>query len=211
MTPASLHPRRLTDAERPRLAEHFLLLDADDLRLRFGMAKTPDALADYVARGIDFGRDGVFAIDDDDLALLGVAHVAIGPGMAEFGVSVLAAHRGQRLGSALLARAHNFARSRFIPAMFMHCLTENRAMMHMARKAGMEVATESGEADAWVKLAKPDAGTMANELLLQRVAVFDHALKAQLAAARGFSAAWKGTWPLRQAPTSSANRVCREG
>ena len=207
MTPASLLPLRLTDADRPRLVEHFLLLDEDDLRLRFGMAKTPDALADYVARGIDFGRDGVFGIHDDELALLGVAHVAIGPGMAEFGVSVLAAHRGRGLGSALLDRAHNFARSRFIPAMFMHCLTENRAMMHMARKAGMEIATESGEADAWVKLARPDAGTMASELLQQRVAVFDYALKAQLAAARGFSAAWARTAP----PTSSASRGSRAG
>ena len=208
MTPASLLPLRLTDADRPRLVEHLLLLDEDDLRLRFGMAKTPDALADYVARGIDFGRDGVFGIRDDNLALLGVAHVAIGPGMAEFGVSVLAACRGHGLGSALLDRAHDFARSRFITAMFMHCLTEKRAMMHMARKAGMEIATESGESDAWVKLAKPDAGTMANELLLQRVAVFYYALKAQLAAARGFSAAWTGN---QSPPTSSANRVCREG
>jgi len=38
--------------------------------------------------------------------------------------------------------------------------------------------TEAGEADAWLKLAKPDASSYFGEVFAQRVALFDFALKA---------------------------------
>jgi hypothetical protein len=74
----------------------------------------------------------------------------------------------------------------------MHCLTENKAMMHIARKAGMSIVTEAGEAAAHLELPPADAATIAQELLQERVALYDIALKAQLKAARRFAASLRG-------------------
>jgi len=130
----------------------------------------------YVAR-IDFERDAAFGVYDDALHLVGAAHVARSGGEAELGVSVLSGHRGRGVGGALLSRAHLRARNWGVRALFMHCLTENDAMMHLARKQAMEIVVESGEADAWLRLSPADASSHFGEVFAQRVALFDYALK----------------------------------
>jgi GNAT superfamily N-acetyltransferase len=180
--------RELWASERPELYEHFLSLGADDRRLRFG-AKLGDAtVREYVAR-IDFGHDAVFGVLDDELRLLGVAHVARSPAFAELGVSVLESFRGRGIGGALLARAHMRARNWGMGALFMHCLTENAAMMRLARRQGMDIVTQAGEADAWLRLAPADAASHFGEVFEQRVALLDYALKSQVANARRLAAA----------------------
>jgi len=168
--------RELSRAERPALHQHFLALAPNDRRLRFGTPLRDPAVHAYVER-IDFAHDAVFGVVDDELRLLGIAHVARGQGHAELGVSVLEGHRGRGIGGALLARAHLRARNWGVRALFMHCLTENAAMMHLARKQEMEIVTEYGEADAWLKLSPADASSHFGEVFAQRVALFDYALK----------------------------------
>jgi GNAT superfamily N-acetyltransferase len=168
--------RELSRLERPALEPHFLALDGEDRRLRFGIPINDDAVRAYVAR-IDFERDAAFGVYDDVLHLVGAAHVARGEEHAELGVSVLPEHRGRGIGGALLARAHMRARNWGVRALFMHCLTENDAMMHLARKQEMEIVVESGEADAWLRLSPADASSHFGEVFAQRVALFDYALK----------------------------------
>jgi GNAT superfamily N-acetyltransferase len=180
--------RELGGLERPLLEAHFLALEAEDRRLRFGLPLGDHALRAYVAR-IDFERDAAFGILDDDLALIGAAHVARDRGQAELGVSVLQGHRGHGYGGALLARALQRARNWGVGSLFMHCLAENGAMMHLARKQGMNIVAASGEADAWLKLPPADASSHFGEVFAQRVALFDHALKAQAVAARRLAGA----------------------
>jgi len=180
--------RELWPSERPALYEHFLALAAEDRRLRFGIPLRDSAVRDYVAR-IDFGRDAIFGVLDDELRLLGVAHVARSSAFAELGVSVLEGFRHRGIGGALLARAHLRARNWGMGALFMHCLTENAAMMRLARRQAMDIVTEAGEADAWLRLAPADAASHFGEVFAQRVALFDHALKSQVANARRLAAA----------------------
>ena len=180
--------RELTRAERPSLLAHFLALDASDRRLRFGAPQSERALRRYVER-IDFDHDAVFAVADEELKLLGVAHVARGGAHAELGISVLDGERGRGIGGALLARAHLRARNWGVRALFMHCLTENAAMMRLARRQGMEIGAHAGEADAWLELPPGDAASHFGEVFAQRVALFDYALKAQVALARRLAAA----------------------
>jgi RimJ/RimL family protein N-acetyltransferase len=178
MSAKNLHVQRLGEASRLALRRHFLDLDAEDVRLRFGVTISATAIANYVDR-IDFDSDAVFGVHDDELALVGVAHVGFTEDMAELGVSVLPAHRGRGVGSALLARAADHVRNRFVTRLFMHCLAENAAMMHIARKLGMKIFVDTGEADAFVKLAPADQASVAGEFVDQRLALFDYALKAQ--------------------------------
>lgn len=168
--------RELMRLERPALERHFLALGAEDRRLRFGALLNDVAVRAYVAR-IDFESDAAFGVFDDDLHLVGAAHLGRGDGHAELGISVLEAHRARGAGGALLARAHLHARNWGVRALFMHCLTENSAMMHLARKQGMSIVAAAGEADAWLSLPPADASSLLGAVFEQRVALFDYALK----------------------------------
>src|SRR6266850_1045447 len=101
----------------------------------------------------------VFDVFDEALELAGVAHLARGDGDAELGVSVLSGYRRRGIGGALLARAVLRARNWGVRALFMHCLRENGTVMHLARRQGMRIVTERGEADAWLALPPADASS----------------------------------------------------
>ncbi len=176
MTGMQIFIRELSHLERPALERHFLALGAEDRRLRFGASLNDFAVRAYLAR-IDFESDAAFGVYDDHLHLVGAAHLARSDGHAELGVSVLEGHRGRGVGGALLARAHLHARNWGVRRLFMHCLTENGAMIHLARKQGMAMVASSGEADAWLGLPLADAASLLGEVFEQRVALFDYALK----------------------------------
>ena len=147
-TPSTI---RLRESDRAALEAHFIALDSEDRRLRFGSSIHDDALRAYVSR-IDFARDGIFAVQDDYLRLLAVIHVAFAGVNAELGLSVLPGRRGQGLGSALLARAVIHLRNRGTSEVFVHCLSENGAMMHLARNHGMRVIPAGAETEARLAL-----------------------------------------------------------
>jgi RimJ/RimL family protein N-acetyltransferase len=156
---------RLRDSERAVLADHFISLDGEDRRLRFGSNISDEGLREYVSR-IDFERDGVFAVHDDEGSrLLAVIHVALSSTSAELGLSVALEHRGQGLGSALFLRAVNHLRNRGMREVFVHCLTENGAMMHLARKNGMRIIAAGSETDARLALDPPTPHTVFTEWL----------------------------------------------
>jgi len=183
--------KSLSSADREALTAHLLSLSADDRRLRFGTVASDATIRDYVAR-IDFDRDAVFGYFTDELSLGGAAHVAVQDGVAELGVSVLEGYRRRGIGSAMFERAAGFARNHFVRTLFMHCLTQNAAMMHIARKSGMKIVTGGGEADAHLELPPLDAATLATEFLQENVALFDYTLKAQVLAARRLHNAFVG-------------------
>lgn len=145
-------PTRLRESDRAALESHFLALDGEDRRLRFGSNISDEGLREYVAR-IDFERDGLFAVQDDELSLLAVIHVAFGAESAELGLSVLPASRGRGFGTTLFTRAVVHLRNRGTLQVFVHCLTENGAMMHIARKHGMRIIPAGAETDARLALA----------------------------------------------------------
>jgi GNAT superfamily N-acetyltransferase len=168
--------RELSRLERPALERHFLALGVHDRRLRFGIPLNHLAIRSYVAR-IDFERDAVFGVCADDLHLVGAAHLGRARDHAELGISVLEEQRSRGIGGALLARAHLRARNWGVRALLMHCLTENAAMMRLARNQGMAIVAAAGETDAWLELPPPDAATHFGEVFEQRAALFDYTLK----------------------------------
>lgn len=168
----------LRRADRSLLQEHFVALAGEDRRLRFGSPRSDFAIHEYVA-GIDFDRDALFGVLDDDLRLLGTAHVARSDGQTELGLSVLPEYRNRGVGAALLARATLRARNWGSRALYMHCLAENKAMLRVARKQSMRVIVDASEADAWLELPPADAASYFGEAFANNVALFDHALKRQ--------------------------------
>jgi GNAT superfamily N-acetyltransferase len=172
---------RLNEGSRIALTDHFLALSPEDRRLRFGSSLAPDALAGYVA-AIDFERDAVFGVHDERLTIVGAAHAAFSGGNAELGISVLPAHRGRGVGTTLFERAAEHARNRFVPRLFMHCLSENAAILRIAQRAGMDIVTEAGDADAHLRLPPASPESITGEYMTDRFALYDFALKAHVAA-----------------------------
>jgi GNAT superfamily N-acetyltransferase len=175
--------RELSSADRERLMTHFLALDEDDRLLRFGQI-VPDRVIDNYVTNIDFSRDTVFGVFDEALNLVGVGHLAYLPAegdkrTAEFGVSVLESARGRGVGSRLFERAAIRSRNTHVSMLYMHCLSRNSTMMHIAKKSGMKIEYAYGEADAYLSLTPADQSSILAEMLQEQAAVFDYAIKRQ--------------------------------
>jgi RimJ/RimL family protein N-acetyltransferase len=171
---------RLNPRHRDDVFKHLRQLPEQDRQLRFGRAIRDGALRDYVD-GIDFARDRVFGIYSLALELIGVAHLALDPQQqtAELGLSVDPACRGRGYGFALLQRGVLHAANLGYRALFMYCLADNRTMMHLARKAGLTVLVESGEAGGRLSLDRHAHGSPLRETLADQFALIDCLLKQQ--------------------------------
>jgi hypothetical protein len=62
-------------------------------------------------------------------------------------------------------------------------------MMHIARKAGMEIVLDAAEVEAHLRVPPGDPVSYTEEFLDDRVGLFDLALKSQFLAARTFTEA----------------------
>jgi len=184
--------QRLPESARDAYRDHLLALPPPDVYLRFGNALPPERIAGY-ADGINFDTNVVFGVHDEALQLLGAAHVAFADDGAELGLSVLPASRGRGIGSALFERSAQHVRNRFEYRLYMYCLAENAAMMRIARRAGMKVVVDAGDADAFLQLAPANPASITSETLANRMAVFDYALKAQSDMVRRMGRAFGGT------------------
>lgn len=183
--------QRLGNGARDAYLAHLLALGSEDARLRFGASQSRESITGYVD-AIDFENDAIFGVHGDEMRLVGAAHLAFGDDVAELGLSVLAEARRQGVGGALIERASEYARNRAKPRLYMHCLAENAAMMRLARRAGMDVVLESGDADAHVALPPATPLSVTSELIADRVALYDYALKSNVETWRRVGAAMAG-------------------
>ena len=172
----SVRTRELGHDERPQLLTHLLALSAEDRRLRYAHALSDDGVRSYV-EGIDLSRDVIFVVTDFNLAIVGAAHLARQDGYAQLGISVLPQSRGQRVGSALLERSATRVRNWGVRVMFMNCLVENAAMMHLARKQDFKIAVSGAEAEAFVRLPRAGLTSLAADAVAEQLGLFDHAQK----------------------------------
>jgi RimJ/RimL family protein N-acetyltransferase len=177
--------RELHAGHKDEILNHLLQLNDEDRRLRFG-TQTPDEVISHYVEHLDFNKDTVFGIFNDDLKLIGMAHLAYLPESknqaraAEFGVSVLPEGRAQGLGTALLQRSAVHSRNTRIETLYVHCLASNKAMMHLAQKAGMRVEYAYGDADAYLKLSPASPATIVEEAANEQWADLDYAMKSNL-------------------------------
>ncbi len=172
--------RSLAERHRPRILAHLLALPPHDRYLRFGYAASDAQIARY-AELIDFGRDEVFGIFNRRLELIAQAHLAGLPDRreAEFGVSVLPHARGRGYGGRLFDHAVLHARNRGVDTLLVHVLTENTAMLKIARNAGATVERDGGEALARLRLPPEDLRSRFDALVEDGAAEIDYQLKMQ--------------------------------
>ena len=180
--------RSLTSRHRTRILAHLLGLDEHDRYLRFGFAAS-DAQIKHYTDALDFERDELFGIFNRRLELVALAHLAYTPlpastssprpAIAEFGVSVSVRARGRGLGARLFDHAVLHARNRGIQTLFIQALSENTAMLKIARNAGASVVREGPESEACLNLPPDNLASQVGALVEDQAAEWDYQLKAQ--------------------------------
>ena len=193
--------RSLGPSYRERIAAHLLALEPPDRYLRFGYAANDTQIRRYVQQ-LDFYRDEIFGVYNRRLELIAMAHLALSQHpeheqCAEFGVSVLHKARGQGLGARLFERATIHARNAGVHLVFIHALSENRAMLKIARNAGAVISQDGGESEAYLTLPPANLDSRMTELLEQQWAELDYRLKQQ---AQQFWRFLAGVQAVRQGP-----------
>ena len=176
--------RSLGPRHRERIVAHLLALDERSRYLRFGYVASDTQIARY-ADTLEFDHDEVFGIFNRRLELIAMAHLAHRPGdtqrgrlaASEFGVSVLPKARRRGFGGRLFEHAVLHARNRGVDSIFIHALSENTAMLKLARRAGATVERDGPESEAWLKLPPDSFVSHLDEMLVGRAAELDYRIK----------------------------------
>ena len=176
--------RSLSSRHRDRILAHLTALSDADRYLRFGYVAGDGQMARYVA-GLNFERDEIFGVYNRKLDLIALAHLAYPaagspvPGAAEFGGSVSAHARGRGYGARLFEHAMLHARNRGLDTLYIHALSENTAMLRIARKAGAHVERAGSETDAYLKLPHDTLASKVEQWVGESAAELDYRLKQQ--------------------------------
>lgn len=176
--------RSLGPRHRGRITAHLIALQDGDRYFRFGYPATDAQISKYVDM-LDFEQDEVFGIFSRRLELIAMAHLAHSgvapakgrPTMSEFGVSVLPQARHRGFGKRLFEHAVLHARNRGVETLFIHALSENRAMLNIARNAGATVERDGSESEAWLKLPPDTFASHVGEMVENQAAELDYRLK----------------------------------
>jgi RimJ/RimL family protein N-acetyltransferase len=201
--------RSLAPRHRERIAQHLLALPEHDRYLRFGYMASDDQIMKYVQQ-INFDRDEVLGIFNRRLRLLAMAHLAYQPAdngqtasCAEFGVSVAAHARGRGYGIRLFDLAALHARNRGVQTLLIHALSENTAMLRIARNAGAEVVREGSESQALLKLPADTLASQVEQIVETNAAEWDYRLKQQARRMERLKAALSALAGSTQSPADS--------
>ncbi|WP_114971946.1 GNAT family N-acetyltransferase [Rhodoferax ferrireducens] len=183
-SPVLVPIRSLGVNHRVRINRHLLALDPHDRYLRFGFSAN-DAQIQRYADSLNFERDEIFGIYNRRIELIAMAHLAFSAdssldACAEFGVSVLKSARGRGYGARLFDRAAMHARNEGVSRMFIHALSENTAMLKIARQAGATVERDGSESEAHLLLLPATLDTRLSELLQEQFAQTNYRVKVQV-------------------------------
>jgi len=175
--------RSLGENHRTRIAEHLLSLDTQDRYFRFGFSAKDSQIQAYVD-ALHFERDEVFGIYNRRLTLIAMAHLAYSSGKrvsasSEFGVSVSPHVRGRGYGARLFERAVMHARNEGVTSMYVHVLSENTAMLKIARHGGATVVRDGAESEAYLSLLPATFQTQVTELMEEHLAQANYRFKTQ--------------------------------
>jgi len=175
--------RILSLKHRPRIIGHLKSLAPQDRYLRFGYTATDEQIENYVNK-MNFARDDIYGVFNRRLEIVAMAHLAFSVDpewatCAEFGVSVEFQMRGKGLGARLFDRAVVHARNQGVGLLFIHALSENTAMLKIARKSGAKVVRDGSESDAYLSLPVADMDSQVNEFIEESMAEVDFQIKAR--------------------------------
>ncbi|OIP22122.1 MAG: GNAT family N-acetyltransferase [Comamonadaceae bacterium CG2_30_60_41] len=202
--------RSLGVNHRSRIGQHLKALNAHDRYFRFGFPANDEQIQHYVDH-LNFDRDEIFGIYNRHLQLIAMAHLAYSNSVhkdasAEFGVSVLEHVRGRGYGARLFDRAMMHARNEGVRSMYVHVLSENAAMLKIARNAGAKVERDGSESEGRLILPPATLDSRVSELVEEQMAQANYQIKAQAKFIRKTIDAIRSVWQPGMADRRSRAR-----
>ena len=171
---------KLTKADFYRYKIHLLSLDEESRYMRFGYHIRNEQIRELCKRWeANYDKNIVFAIENSDLEVVGVAHISLEEDPAELAFSVFKECQRQGMGDALMARAIEYCQNHNIKHGCMVCLGSNEAIKKLARKHEIMVKTELGDSSAEISIPDPNPVSIWSEAVHDSLARMDHLGKAQ--------------------------------
>ena len=171
---------KLDKSEFHRYKLHLLSLDEESKYMRFGYHIRTEQIRELCKRWeANADKNIVFAIENSDLEVVGIAHISLEEEPAELAFSVFKECQGQGMGDALMKRAIEYCQNHSIKTGCMVCLGSNDAIKHLARKNNILVKTEYGDASAEISIPDPNPLSIWKEAVTNSLGNIDHLGKAQ--------------------------------
>lgn len=184
-------PRKLNNLiDKENLELHFINdIQGNDRRLRFGHMLPDAGIKDYIENTFkSFGHNDMwFIVDVESLETFGRKVVATchvhydsKTSTAELGLTVSPDFRDQKIGQELFNRGVTWARMKGAETIFMHCLSENRAVQHIASKNGMTIVTvDPSEKESSITVKKNPITAGFEDAIFEQMAVYDMLVRNQ--------------------------------
>ena len=191
-------PRKLTPFDKQLLIDHFMIDIVDnDRRLRFGYDAPDESVEKYIENSLDkFGRVNmwfVVSVDCFDRSegkkIVATCHVSMNveTNTAEMGCTVSPDYRNQKIGQELFNRGITWARMAGAENVFMHCLSENKTIQHIAQKGGMTVVTiDPTEKESTIQIKQTQFEAGFKDYVMDQIAIYDAAVRNQTFFAKKF-------------------------
>lgn len=171
---------KLEKPEFHRYKLHLLSLDEESRYMRFGYPIRNEQIIDLCNKWRENSDKNIlFAIENEDLEVVGIAHISLEEEPAELAFSVLKEYQGQGMGDALMKRAIGYCQNHNIKHGCMVCLGSNDKIKKLARKNNILVKTEHGDASAEIAIPDPTPVSVWSEAVTNQIATIDHLGKAQ--------------------------------
>jgi RimJ/RimL family protein N-acetyltransferase len=168
-----------------RLVKHFLDdIRDEDRRLRFGNIVDDEVIEKYITvKSFDrYGSKNMWFIVENDCDVIASIHIALDKKSktAELGLTVSLDYRDQKIGQELFNRGAVWARAMGAESIFMHCLSENKRIQHIAKKNGMTIITlDPSEKEATIKITKSQFVAGVEDAVLEQMSLYDTAIRSQ--------------------------------
>lgn len=143
----TLHIRPIRPDDSARLLTFFRALSADSLHSRFFDVRTPDAALRDTPADVDYENDfGVVGeLGDDIIAVAHYFRIRRNPRVAEVAFTIADRAQGCGIGTRLLEKLVDVARTKGIELFEAEVLTENRRMLDVFLCSGFDATSHSAE------------------------------------------------------------------
>jgi GNAT superfamily N-acetyltransferase len=145
----------------------------ETLTTYFGIAVTDTYIAHLVDGIVSNPEEHYFLVAVQGTTWTGVIHMArISEHDMEFGVMVAESHRNQGIADLLMDEAITWIRNRGFDTLYLHCVSWNRAMKHLAHKHGLVMQEDHGDVDACTRIPPPSMISYAQEAATRNRNIF---------------------------------------
>lgn len=161
-------------------AQHLKSLGDEDRYTRFGFAANSASIDQLILDILYRPNDHhIFTYFTDD-HIVGFGHLAREGTDWELAVSVEKKYQGRGIGDMLMSHMIDWGKTHGVHVVFMHCITDNQKIQHLAKKHGLKTIDRSGpEITAQVKLPEPTILDYTNNFVREQTELATDIVKLQ--------------------------------